>query len=109
MVYAQAGYKIKLLKEVPGISSPDALIDADLYPNLRYNAVNDKRTRDAHRALDGLILPINHEFWKKHSVPLDWGCRCNLEQTDEEPSKTVPEILVKGAFKNKRFKASSIA
>ena len=74
--------------------------DADLYPNLRYNAVNDKRTRDAHRALDGLILPINHEFWTKHNVPLDWGCRCNLEQTDEEPSKTVPEILVKGAFKN---------
>jgi SPP1 gp7 family putative phage head morphogenesis protein len=74
--------------------------DADLYPNLRYNAVNDKRTRDAHRALDGLILPINHEFWKKHNVPLDWGCRCSLEQTDEEPSKTIPKLDVKGAFKN---------
>ena len=74
--------------------------DADLYPNLRYNAVNDARTREAHKALDGLTLPINHDFWKTHNVPLDWGCRCNLEQTDEEPSKTVPEILVKGAFKN---------
>ena len=74
--------------------------DADLYPNLRYNAVNDARTREQHKALDGLILPINHEFWTKHNVPLDWGCRCNFEQTDEEPSKTVPEILVKGAFKN---------
>jgi SPP1 gp7 family putative phage head morphogenesis protein len=74
--------------------------DADLYPNLRYNAVNDARTREQHRALDGLILPINHDFWKKHNVPLDWGCRCNLEQTDEEPSKTVPEILVKGVFKD---------
>lgn len=74
--------------------------DADLYPNLKYNAVNDKRTRDAHRALDGLILPINHAFWKKHSVPLDWGCRCSLEQTDEEPSKTVPKLDIKNAFKN---------
>lgn len=74
--------------------------DADLYPNLRYNAVNDARTREQHRALDGIILPINHDFWKKHNVPLDWGCRCNLEQTDEEPSKTVPEILVKGVFKD---------
>lgn len=36
--------------------------DADLYPNLKYNAVNDKRTRDQHKALDGLILPINHVF-----------------------------------------------
>ncbi|MBF2707509.1 phage head morphogenesis protein [Flavobacterium soyangense] len=74
--------------------------DADLYPNLRYNAVNDARTREKHQALDGLILPINHVFWKTHNVPLDWGCRCKLEQTDEEPTKTVPDILVKGIFKN---------
>ncbi len=74
--------------------------DADLYPNLKYNAVNDARTREKHRELDGLILPINHVFWKTHNVPLDWGCRCKLEQTDEEPTKTVPDILVKGVFKD---------
>ena len=74
--------------------------DADLYPNLKYNAVNDARTREQHRALDGLILPINHVFWKTHNVPLDWGCRCDLEQTDEEPSATVPDIAVKGIFKD---------
>jgi SPP1 gp7 family putative phage head morphogenesis protein len=74
--------------------------DSDLYPNLKYNAVNDKRTRDAHRALDGIILPINHVFWKTHNVPLDWGCRCSLEQTDEEPSKTVPKLDIKAPFKN---------
>lgn len=74
--------------------------DADLYPNLKYNAVNDARTREKHRALDGLILPINHPFWKTHNVPLDWGCRCILEQTDEQPSKVIPELDIKGAFKN---------
>lgn len=74
--------------------------DADLYPNLRYNAVNDARTREKHRALDGLILPISHVFWKTHNVPLDWGCRCLLEQTDEEPSKVIPELDIKGAFQN---------
>ena len=74
--------------------------DSDLYPNLKYNAVNDARTREKHRELDGLILPINHVFWKTHNVPLDWGCRCNLEQTDEDPSKEVPEILIKGVFKD---------
>lgn len=74
--------------------------DADLYPNLKYNAVNDAKTREKHRALDGLILPINHPFWKSHNVPLDWGCRCDLEQTDEEPSKIIPELDIKGAFKN---------
>jgi SPP1 gp7 family putative phage head morphogenesis protein len=74
--------------------------DADLYPNLKYNAVNDARTREQHKALDGLILPINHVFWKTHNVPLDWGCRCGLEQTDEEPSKIIPELNIKDAFKN---------
>ena len=74
--------------------------DADLYPNLKYNAVNDARTREKHKALDGLILPINHPFWKTHNVPLDWGCRCNLEQTDEEVSKVIPELNIKDAFKN---------
>lgn len=74
--------------------------DADLYPNLKYNAVNDARTRDQHKELDGLILPINHPFWIKHNVPLDWGCRCNLEQTDEEPTKLLPELNIKEAFKN---------
>nr|WP_294922171.1 phage minor head protein [uncultured Flavobacterium sp.] len=74
--------------------------DADLYPNLKYNAVNDARTREKHKALDGLILPINHVFWKTHNVPLDWGCRCGLEQTDEEPSKVIPELDIKGAFQN---------
>ncbi|MGM8362120.1 phage minor head protein [Flavobacterium sp. ARAG 55.4] len=74
--------------------------DADLYPNLKYNAVNDARTREKHRALDGLILPINHPFWKTHNVPLDWGCRCSLEQTDEEPSTVIPKLDIKGAFQN---------
>jgi SPP1 gp7 family putative phage head morphogenesis protein len=74
--------------------------DADLYPNLKYNAVNDARTREKHRALDGLILPITHPFWKTHMVPLDWGCRCSLEQSDEEPTAVVPEIAIKGIFKD---------
>ncbi|QYS89075.1 phage head morphogenesis protein [Flavobacterium davisii] len=74
--------------------------DADLYPNLKYNAVNDGRTREEHRAWDGLVLPINHPFWEKHLPPNDWGCRCNVTQTDEEVSKDISKIKSKGAFAN---------
>jgi SPP1 gp7 family putative phage head morphogenesis protein len=74
--------------------------DKDLYPNLRYNAVNDGRTREQHKAWDGLILPIEHVFWKSHYPPNDWGCRCNVEQTDDKPTVEMPEILIKGAFNN---------
>ncbi|MRX40389.1 hypothetical protein GJU43_13965 [Flavobacterium sp. LC2016-23] len=74
--------------------------DADLYPNLKYNAINDSRTREKHRILDGLILPINHPFWKDHMTPIDWGCRCDVEQTDEDPSDVIPEFEAKAGFKN---------
>lgn len=74
--------------------------DADLYPNLKYNAVNDGRTREEHRAWDGLVLPIKHKFWTKHLPPNDWGCRCTVTQTDEAVSKEIPEIKNKGAFSN---------
>jgi hypothetical protein len=74
--------------------------DKDLYPNLRYVTAGDARVRDAHKVLDGLILPINHPFWKTHATPNDWGCRCFLEQSDETPWKKIPEFKIKKEFEN---------
>jgi Phage Mu protein F like protein len=62
----------------------------DLYPNLRFHTVGDARVREAHKVYDGLVLPINHPFWKTHCVPLDWGCRCTITQTDDDVSDYVP-------------------
>lgn len=62
--------------------------DKDMYPNLRYCAVNDGRTREMHRAWDGLVLPVEHPFWQKYLPPNDWGCRCYVEQTAEQVSET---------------------
>lgn len=77
--------------------------DKDLYPNLKYVTSGDARVRDAHKILDGVILPIDHPFWKSHTTPLDWGCRCNVEQTDDEPSKVIPSYKVKEEFQNNAF------
>ncbi|WP_395075368.1 phage minor head protein [Flavobacterium sp.] len=82
--------------------------DKDLYPNLKYVTAGDARVRDAHKILDGLILPINHPFWKTHTTPLDWGCRCNIEQTDDEPSKIIPSYKVKEEFQNNAFYSGKI-
>lgn len=32
--------------------------------------------RPLHLAWNGLTLPHDHEFWKTHSPPNGWGCRC---------------------------------
>lgn len=65
--------------------------DKDLYPNLKFHTAGDARVREAHKVYDGLVLPINHPFWKNRIPPLDWGCRCNLTQTDEDVSERIPK------------------
>ncbi len=49
--------------------------------------MEDARVRPTHAALDGVVLPSNHEFWKTHTGPWEWGCRCQkiwLSQDDKE-------------------------
>jgi SPP1 gp7 family putative phage head morphogenesis protein len=67
---------------------------ADLYPNLRYVAVMDDRTRPEHKKLHGLIYPMNHSFWDVHYPPNDYGCRCNAMPSDDpvNMSESLPDL-----------------
>lgn len=65
--------------------------NADLYPNLRYRAVRDERTRISHAELDGYVIPIDHPFWDKYYPPNDWNCRCSVQPTDD-PVKMPPGV-----------------
>lgn len=73
-----------------------------IYPNLTYHAVHDERTRETHRAWDGLTLPVEHSFWKTHLPPNDWGCRCYIEPTANPVTEGVrtEDIPIKEAFAN---------
>ncbi|QYS86317.1 hypothetical protein JJC03_15565 [Flavobacterium oreochromis] len=82
--------------------------DADLYPNLKIVTAGDARVRDSHRVLDGVILPINHPFWKTHTPPFDWGCRCIIIQTDEEPDEKAPNFKFKEEFKNNPYYSGKV-
>lgn len=44
----------------------------------RYVSKDDAKTRPAHAALHGLILPKNHPFWEKNYPPNAWNCRCKV-------------------------------
>ena len=48
-----------------------------------YEAVHDSRTRPAHRAMDGLCFPADHEFWKTHYPPNGFRCRCRVRALSE--------------------------
>lgn len=74
--------------------------DADLYPNLRYVAIQDERTRRSHADLNGYVIPIDHPFWRKYYPPNDHGCRCSVQQTDD-PVKLPPgEPTIPQKFEN---------
>lgn len=57
----------------------------DVFPYWQYKSKEDGRVRPAHAALDNIVLPANHEFWKTHFPPWQWNCRCQcvpLSQND---------------------------
>jgi len=58
----------------------------DDLPFWQYHAVLDDRTRPRHRALDGLILPSDHEFWRGHFPPYSFNCRCAVSAISAIPS-----------------------
>ncbi len=41
-----------------------------------YRHGGSREPREHHLALDGLILPADHEFWLYWYPPNDWGCSC---------------------------------
>lgn len=47
-------------------------------PYWRYSAVNDSRTRPAHRAMHGKIFPADHPFWNTWYPPNGFRCRCSV-------------------------------
>ena len=72
-------------------------------PFLMYDAVDDHRTRDEHRAWDNKVLPVDSPFWRTHYPPNGWNCRCGviqLSQDDlEEFALSVDEIPDQGTYK----------
>ena len=64
--------------------------------------MHDERTRETHRAWDGLTLPVEHSFWKTHLPPNDWGCRCYVEPTADPVTEGVhtEDIPIKEDFAN---------
>ncbi|SZD73691.1 phage head morphogenesis protein, SPP1 gp7 family [Candidatus Ornithobacterium hominis] len=80
----------------------------DLYPNLKYVTVGDERVRAQHREWDGIVLSIEHPWWKTHYPPNDWGCRCDVERTDDPVSSHIPNGQLKVEFENNAAQSGKV-
>lgn len=47
------------------------------FPYLRYKHNTVNNPREAHKALDGLIVATDDPWWQVHYPPNGWGCRCS--------------------------------
>ena len=63
----------------------------DIFPMWMYQTLQDGRVRPSHAALDGIVLPCNDDFWKSHTPPWDWGCRCQFIPITEEDAQHMRE------------------
>ena len=50
----------------------------DIFTWRKYQTAQDERVRGTHAALDGIIAPANSPFWRDHTPPWDFGCRCDI-------------------------------
>lgn len=47
-------------------------------PYLMYDAINDSRTRPAHRAMDGHVARADDPIWRRWYPPCGYRCRCTV-------------------------------
>lgn len=56
-------------------------------PYVKYSAVLDTRTRAAHAKWHGTVLRWDDPWWKTHTPPCGWGCRCTVISVNDRELK----------------------
>ena len=59
------------------------------HPYLLYELGPSREHRQEHAAWAGTILPVDDPFWKTHSPPNGWGCKCRIRQVSQRESDTL--------------------
>lgn len=68
------------------------------YPLLVYRHGGSLEPRPEHLSWDGLILPVDHPFWRTHAPPNGWGCSCFVTG-----ARSVRDAVRKGGNPGKRL------
>lgn len=90
--------------------------DRQTFPLLQYVTVGDQRVRESHKALDGVIKPVNDPFWNTYYPPWSWRCRCITKSLEDGEITTFADVKnklvvlpeIKPFFKNNVGKTGKI-
>lgn len=72
--YQETVFRTAMLSSYNGAKWTHFRAHAERRPILRYIAINDQRTRPAHHALHGLMMPVGDERWQQLAPPLGFNC-----------------------------------
>ena len=94
--YLRAEYNCAVGQSQMVSSWADIYSNTTQFPYLRYDAVDDARTSDICRPLDGITLKFDDPFWSKYSPLNHFNCRCRIEKLSifDEPELSKKETVL---------------
>ena len=87
--YQETVFRTAVLSSYNGAKWTHFRAHAERRPVLRYIAINDSRTRPAHRALHGLMMPVGDARWANLAPPLGFNCRCSLVSLSDRQARAL--------------------
>ncbi|MEA5461565.1 hypothetical protein VB796_21035 [Arcicella sp. LKC2W] len=63
-----------------------------LFPNIIYRKTTSAKPDKGHLAYVGIIRAMDDPFWNEHTPPIRWGCKCSIDNTDEEETDIPNDI-----------------
>ena len=87
--YQETVFRTAMISSYNGAKWTHFRAHAERRPVLRYVAINDRRTRPAHHALHGLMMPVDEERWQQLAPPLGFNCRCTMVSLSDKQAKAL--------------------
>ncbi len=75
--------------------------------DLMFVTAGDAKVRNDHSKLQGVVKPVNSDFWDSYYPPLDYNCRCSIRQVARgtESSNNIPQKEYPKPDKHFKFNA----
>jgi SPP1 gp7 family putative phage head morphogenesis protein len=98
VTYLEAEYQQAIAAAQAASQWSDIEAGKESQPMLTYRTAGDDHVRPEHAILEGTTLPVDDPFWDVYYPPNDWGCRCDVTQSDGEEVPPPDEPEVKDMF-----------
>lgn len=76
------------------VGARELALDPEIYealPYYKFVPSTSASPRDEHSKFYGIVLDKKHPFWETHTPPIDFNCKCSLDELTAEEAGMEPE------------------